>query len=247
MKKIKIGKSKILCALIGIVMTFSCSYRDGDHDTVFGSKVIITETRNVDYFHSIEIVGGCDVFFTKDVSQKLILEGEHNILPIIRTWVRHDGILVIEPERSYKTDVGLRAYVSMTEIRGFTIAGSGTIVGELPFETNELTLKIAGSGQIRMDVVAQNVFSEIAGSGDIFLVGNTGFHRNKIAGSGNLNASGFVTAKYEIRIAGSGDCYIHVRDMLDVVIAGSGNIYYRGNPAVINCTIIGSGKLIKSD
>ena len=245
MKRIKLRHFKILVSLIGLALAFSCSYHDGCHDTVFGSKIIITETRTVDSFHSVETVGGCDVFFTKDISQKLLLEGEDNILPLIRTWVRHDGTLVIEPKSSYSTDIGVKAYISMVEIRGFTIAGSGTVVSELPFTTDELTLKIAGSGQMKMDVTAQKVFTEIAGSGDIFLDGKAGFHSYTIAGSGNLNADFFITSQYEIRIAGSGDSHIHVTDILDVVIAGSGNVYYRGEPAVLNCTISGSGKLIK--
>jgi hypothetical protein len=245
MKRIKLGQIKILVALIISALAFSCSYYDDCGDTVFGSKIVIRETRAVDFFHSVEIIGSCDVFFTKDSSQKLILEGEDNILSLIRTWVRHDGILVIEPRRSYNTDIGVKAYISMTEIRGFTIAGSGAVVGELPFDADELTLKIAGSGQIKMDVTAQKVFSAIAGSGDIFLDGKAGFHSYAIAGSGDLNADFFETAQYEIKIAGSGDSHIYVTDILDVTIAGSGNIYYRGDPAVINCCINGTGKLIK--
>jgi len=245
MKRIKLRHFKILVSLIGIALAFSCSYHDGCHDTVFGSKIVITETRAVDSFHSVETVGGCDVFFTKDINQKLLLEGEDNILPLIRTWVRHDGTLIIEPKRSYKSDIGVKAYISMTEIRGFTIVGSGTTVGELPFTTDELALKIAGSGQMKMDITAQKVFTEIAGSGDIFLDGKAGFHRYTIVGSGNLNADYFMTSQYEIRIAGSGDSHIYVTDTLDVVIAGSGDVYYRGDPTVINCNINGSGKLIK--
>jgi hypothetical protein len=247
MKRIKLGQIKILGALIITSLVFSCSYRDDCHDTVFGSKIVIRETRAVDLFHSVETVGPCDVFFTKDINQKLVLEGEDNILPLIRTWVGHDGTLIIEPKRGYKSDIGVKAYISMTEIRGFTIAGSGTIVGELPFSTDELALKIAGSGQMKMDITAQKVSTEIAGSGDIFLEGKAGFHSYTIVGSGNLNADFFITSQYEIRILGSGDSHIYVTDILDVVIAGSGNVYYRGDPAVINCNINGTGKLIKID
>ena len=88
------------------------------------------------------------------------------------------------------------------------------------------------------------VWSSIVGSGRIHLAGKSDYHNVTIAGSGSLEALDFLVSNYDIQVPGSGECRIHVKDVLNVVIAGSGNVYYRGNPSVINTTISGSGNVI---
>jgi hypothetical protein len=95
-----------------------------------------------------------------------------------------------------------------------------------------------------MNVRANKVSTTIAGSGTIHIAGKADYHNVTIAGSGNLEALDFIVSSYDIQIPGSGECRIHVKDVLNVLIAGSGNVYYRGNPSVINTTIVGSGNVI---
>lgn len=247
MKRTGFGLSKRLLVFLGIPLVFLCSCRNHCHDSVFGSRIVMEEVRTVPFFHSIEILGSCQLFFIKDVEQKLRLEAEHNILSLIRTCVRNDGTLVIDSKRSYESDIGVKIYASMREIRGFAIYGSATVEGEQPFSCGGLDLLISGSGNMIMDAAAQKVFSSITGSGCIFLTGSAGFHRVIISGSGNLGALDFITSRYEITISGSGDCRIHVKDELDVILSGSGSVYFTGEPEVIHSSISGSGRLIKID
>ncbi len=231
---------------IGIVLAFTWSCRNicCDNDNVYGSGVVAEEIREVDSFHSVEILGSCDLYFVKSATQELRVITDDNILPLIHTWVRHDGTLIIEANSSYTTRIGVKVYVSMVEIRGFSITGSGNIYGESPFFPRELHLLIAGSGSMRMDARAQKVWTSIVGSGHIQLAGRAEYHNVTIAGSGNLEALDFLVSCYDIQIPGSGECHIHVEDVLNVIIAGSGNVYYKGSPSVINTTIIGSGDVI---
>ncbi len=237
---------KWLFILIGIALVFTWSCRNicCDNDSVYGSGVVAEEIREVDFFHSVEIRGSCDLYFMKGATQELRIITDDNILPLILTWVRHDGTLIIESKGSYTSSAGVKVYVSMVEIRGFSIAGSGSIIGESPFSPRELHLMIAGSGSMFMNIRAQKVWSAIAGSGNIHLAGKAEYHNVTIAGSGSVEALDFPVSCYDIQIPGSGECRIHVEDVLNVIIAGSGNVYYKGSPSVINITIVGSGDVI---
>lgn len=248
MQKNEYRQTKMLL-LLGMILVslFSCSFRDICQDSEIGSGIVITETRDIAYFHSVTTIGSCQVFFAKNSVQKVILEGEHNILPLIRTRVGSDGTLIIEPKKSYQTKIGVKAYISMREIRGFKITGSGTVESEYPFSCDELNLAIIGSGQMNINVNTQEVFSAIAGSGGIFLSGNAGFNHSNISGSGYLNSLDLVASDCEVKTSGSGNSYVHARDILEVWISGSGNVYYKGNPAVIQSHFSGSGELIKLD
>lgn len=208
MKWTHLVSKKWFFILMVIALVFTCSCRNSfyDDDSVYGSGVVVEEIREVDSFHSVDILGSCDLYFVKGATQELRVITEDNILPLILTWVRYDGTLIIESKGSYTSSVGIKVYVSMVEIRRFAISGSGSIIGESPFSPQELHLMIAGSG--------------------------------------SLEALDFLVSCYDIQIPGSGECRIHVEDVLNVVIAGSGNVYYKGFPSVVNTTIVGSGDVI---
>lgn len=231
--------------LIALAPTWSC--RDiccGNDDIIYGSGYVVEEIREVNTFHSVVIQGSCDFYFVQSTSQELRVITDDNILPLVVTWVRGDGTLIIDTKSGYSSSAGVKVYASMVEIRGFTIAGSGSINGESPFSPRELNLIIAGSGNMFMNIRADRVCSSIAGSGNIQLVGRANYHNASIAGSGRLEAFDLIVSSYDILLPGSGECRIHVEDVLNVVIVGSGNVYYRGYPSVVNTTIAGSGNVI---
>jgi hypothetical protein len=239
----------LVSVCVGILTLFLCScYRSSDgccsNDGVIGSGIVIEEIRNVSSFDNIKILGSCQLFFRKDAVQSLRLVGEDNILPIIETTVEN-STLVIGNERSYSSDIGIKVYVSMTAIRGFTIAGASDIFGEEDFTTDELHLEIMGAGKIELGVTARTISTCIAGSGELSLRGSADHHSIEIAGAGDINAFDLEVKTYHIALSGSGNCRIFVTEELHAVISGSGTIYYRGNPAVVNSSIIGTGQLIK--
>jgi hypothetical protein len=58
-------------------------------------------------------------------------------------------------------------------------------------------------------------------------------------------AERLTTETCNVRISGSGDVSIHVREELDVTISGSGGVSYRGNPSHVNSHASGSGSVRK--
>jgi hypothetical protein len=247
--KLNVMLSSLLYVCLAIFTLFLCScYRSFNdccsNDGVIGSGTVIEEIRNVSSFDNIKILGSCKLFFRKDAVQSLRLVGEDNILPIIETYIEN-STLVIGSERPYSSHIGIKVYVSMEAVRGFTIAGASDIFGEEDFTTDELRLEIIGAGKIELGVTAQTMTTRIAGSGEISLRGSADHHSIEIAGAGDINAFDLEVKTYHIAITGSGNCRIFVTEELHAVISGSGIIYYRGNPAIVNSSIIGTGQLIK--
>lgn len=244
-KKVQAKSLFALIALLGlIVVSGSC---DWNFWRIRGSGVIIEEIRGVPSFNSLDMNISADVFFSQGAVQSLRLVGDDNILPHIDTEVKGDGVLEITSKKSYRTDVGIKVYAVMLQIKGVILSGSGTIQGQGSFTTDNLELKITGSGNMDMEVDANEIQSLISGSGPIKLEGTALFHRIDIPGSGNMNALDLITNRCEIRISGSGDCHVYVNSVLDVEISGSGNVYYMGSPGSVTSHITGSGQVIKLD
>ena len=245
-KKILLKKHLPLIALLGVILVLSsCDWNFWKR--IRGSGVVAEEFRTVAFFSGLDMGISADVFFIMGAVQSLRIIGDDNILPHIDTDVGGDGVLEISSRKSYRTDVGIKIYVVMQQINTLILSGSGSIQGQSQFVTDDLELNLTGSGNMDMAVDANEIDSRISGSGPINLRGSALFHWIEIPGSGNMNALNLITNRCEITISGSGDCNVFVNSVLDVLISGSGNVYYMGSPGSVTTNITGSGQVIKLD
>jgi len=68
----------------------------------------------------------------------------------------------------------------------------------------------------------------------------------RLTGSGSFFGFPLTTNFCDVDISGSGECEITVNERLDVVIDGSGSVYYKGSP-LIQEDISGSGQVLDTN
>jgi hypothetical protein len=123
------------------------------------------------------------------------------------------------------------------------LSGSGSINTDGGFENlNDVELRIGGSGDMDLQIIADEVDATISGSGSISLEGEAKRLDFRISGSGSIYAIDLKAEEAKARITGSGGMRVNVSDELDASIAGSGSIFYKGQPRV-NKNISGSGSI----
>jgi hypothetical protein len=201
----------------------------------------------VDNFSSIGMSIQGELYLSQGSPQRLILEGDAEILEKITTEVR-DGMLRIKPAIPYSgTKSTVKIWITTAEINGLHLSGSGNINAETAIKSDEMELKISGSGKIHVDDLAcDEVDAAISGSGDIILGGSADEFNLAVSGSGSCVADRFRVEEASIKISGSGNCKIDAVKDLEAAISGSGSVYYVGNPT-IDATVSGSGKIRKMD
>jgi hypothetical protein len=194
------------------------------------------------------MAGSFDVEITQGTTVSVQIEGDENILPYIIVEDR-DGYLVIKTKDhiNYSATNDIKVFITTPNLEEVILAGSGNITGRSKFSgSDKLIMKIAGSGDMKMEVNTPTVQSEIAGSGSITLTGETKDESIKIAGVGDYNADGLKAENAKISIAGSGDVKVFASAVLDVNIAGAGTVFYKGSPNVKQ-HVAGSGEVKKID
>ena len=210
-------------------------------ETVGGSGNVVTEQREVDEFSTLNL---------KDPGKVNLIQGEHcsveirtddNILQLIHTTVSGKE-LTIEHQNYNLKPTTLEFFVTVRQLNGVSIAGSGDVVGKSRFVVDRFSAGISGSGDMRLEVEAARVESSVTGSGSILLAGSSEFHKAKITGSGEIDAKAMKSRNAQVFITGSGDCMLHCSQVLDAEITGSGDVYYTGRPQV-NSRIKGSGEV----
>jgi hypothetical protein len=87
-----------------------------------------------------------------------------------------------------------------------------------------------------------------SGSGNVTVTDPIAVDRMKVSliGSGGFYGFPLEANTFDVDISGAGNCEITVKDDLDVVIDGSGSVYYKGSP-VIHEDITGSGRVVEAN
>ena len=209
--------------------------------TVKGSGKVISEERQVPEFNKVSLKGTGNIILTKGESHSLEIKTDDNILPLIETTVSK-GKLTISHENYNLKATALSYFITVTELHGISILGSGDVQSNSQFSTENFYAEIKGAGDISLDLNVNNLKTDIAGSGNINLYGKTEFHTASIKGSGKINSFDMESANVSISIKGSGDCRVKASQVLTAEISGSGDVYYKGQPQ-INSSIKGSGSL----
>jgi len=198
---------------------------------VFGQT---KETRNVDTFTKIAYRVPGKLYLRQGNEQKVVLEGDKDVLAKIETEVSV-GRLVIGRENNNwsfwgNDDSRITVYITVKDIEGLSVSGSGDLVGEGKFKADDLDLNVSGSGNLRIDVDA---------SGDM---------EANVSGSGALEVKG-KCASLESKVSGSGKVAIEslISNGADVSVSGSGKILARGSAKEIKATISGSGEVLAAD
>lgn len=236
MKKLSIN----LVVYLFLILTSSCI---NDWDCERGEGPVVSQEIILPEFESFSLNGSGTVYLTQGEEQEVIIEGQSNIIDLIRTRV-YNGHWDIEFSDCIRHHGDLKFFITLPYTSEININGSGKVISQNILTGDQITTRINGSGDVDLGVDVDHVKSNISGSGSVFLEGLTATSDFKITGSGKVHAFDLLSAASEIRISGSGDAEVNVLDQLEVNISGSGDVRYKGTAAV-QSNISGSGKIVK--
>ena len=189
-----------------------------------GSGVSTTEERTVGGFTAIDVSGACDVNVSCGKSTALVITGDDNIVPLIKTEVKN-GTLYIMHEGSISPKTKLVITVATPDLRSVSSSGA-------------------------CDVVVDNISNEsfavdVSGAGSVEAKGNTGTLTIDVSGATDVITKDLQAKKVEIDVSGASNAEVFASDELRADVSGVGNITYHGNPSVINQNVSGVGSIKK--
>lgn len=192
------------------------------------------ETRNVDTFTKIAFRVPGKLYLRQGSPQKVVIEGKKDILEEIETDVEGDR-LVIEKEGKWMdwhwdNDDEVKVYITVKDIAGLSVGGSGDLIGETKIVTDDINLNVSGSGNMKVEVEATgDIESDVSGSGNIDLKGTCKSFNSDVSGSG----------KVILALRASGNA--------DFGVSGSGKIEASGSASRVKTSISGSGKILAAN
>jgi NifU-like protein involved in Fe-S cluster formation len=225
---------------ISFLFAFLAINTISSQSAIKGEGDVVKKEITLSSFDGIQLAIDAHVVLSQGKVQKVVLEGQQNIIDNIEKEIR-GGSWSIEYDKRVKSAKPVTIYITLSKISDIAFSGSGSISTTGKFSgLNDLDIAMSGSGDIRMEVEADDVDLAMSGSGNVQLSGSGAALNVAISGSGDVEASSFNVSACAVAISGSGDIMVFVNGDLDVAISGSGDVKYKGD-AKVESRISGSG------
>jgi len=241
--KLRNSIALILTGAVGIFLFNSCIEPWG---CIQGTGNIISEQRIVSEFTGVENSTSFNTEVIVDSFFSVEVIGDENIVSLINTSVRGGVLRISNTHCIISGDI--RIEIHAPEIEYLELSGSADL-DVYDIEGVNLEIENSGSGDISVNdaYLISEINIDVDGSGDVNISGKARYGSYNLDGSGDIIADDMRVDECEVRSSGSGKVYCFVYDFLDVVIDGSGDVYYTysGERPEIEQEINGSGDLIE--
>jgi hypothetical protein len=242
--------TSILAALtVLILMTVACRFSvPGGTNTIAPSGVIITETREVSGFDSVDFNSIGEVTLVQGETESLVIEADDNLMPYVDVKVSGSKLTIgMKDETGLNFSFGgteptLHFTLTVKDLSSLEVSGLATVNCD-SLSATDFVLGISGGGDININSLAADTLEvNLSGLGDITLAGQATDLQVNISGAGNYNGGDLESATVSVNVSGLGDTTVWVTGSLDVTISGAGNVDYYGSPSVMQ-NVSGLGDL----
>ncbi len=196
-------------------------------ETITGSGNIKKENRDVKGFSAIRFDSAGKVTIRRTGKEKLSLQADDNILPLLKTDVQEETLVIrAAKDVNLKPSKQAEYVIEVSDFNKLELRGAGTINVE-KVQADQFTLNILGAGTLTLDGEAKNL-------------------NVTLLGAGTVAADQLQVQTAKISLPGSGTIHVNARESLDVTINGAGSIRYLGDPKITK-SIRGVGSIKKAD
>ena len=244
-------KTKTICIALASLLMCSCasnaqSWFDGK--TIKESKNYVTKEIKVDNFNKITVTGSPTVVYTpRSGKPEVTVYTSDNIAEVLDIHVTN-GTLYVGFKKGISVSYRkLDIRVSSPDVNSLSVTGSGEIQLANGLKTEDLTLSVAGSGDLNGNhIQCDGLKASVAGSGDLDLNDiRCATVKASVAGSGDLVLKRLASTSVEASVAGSGDLVLDGQaEEAQYSVAGSGDLNASGLEAKsVNASVAGSGDI----
>ena len=152
---------KLFIATLSLAVLLTCSACRHFGKGVQGSGVRKTEKRDLPAFKSIETNGAFAIRVTCQQAASFEIEGDDNLLPLVKTEVRN-GVLRIYNDGSYSATQPIAVRMTVSDLEAISSTGAADI--EVANVKND-QLSISWQGAGRIEATGDTNFGQISSTG----------------------------------------------------------------------------------
>lgn len=200
------------------------------------------EQRQVDPFTGVSAGSVFEVFLTQGPNYRLEVEAPAERMQQIRTEVE-DGVLIIEFTGRERNLRDLKVHVTAPSLEYLHAGGASSMKGQSILTAPVMELKVSGAASMDVEVVAEQLTTEISGASGISLAGEATEHYLKASGVSRVRAYGLETNYTDVNSSGTSNVRINAKNKLTANASGTSTITVRGNPSDADYTTSGTASV----
>ncbi len=231
---------KYISIIAIIILATSC------HNGKRGSGNIITETRNVSTFTSVNASTSIDVDVQQGAETSVIVEADDNLIKYIETTVVGNELKIRLKNISIWNQATIKVHVIAPKYEGFTASASAEITGKNTVtSTSKIKLKASSSANINVEVDAPSVDVDASSSADITVSGRTKEVMVDANSSALVELSKLQAETATAEASSSADVTIYASVKINAKANSSGDIKYTGGATDVVKSESSSGSVTK--
>jgi hypothetical protein len=240
-------------ALLSIALSGCAKENMGDCFTSTGPWTM--EQRSVPDFSIIKLNDRIDLVITQDSlaeAPTVTVEAGRNILPNVVTELR-DGLLYIGNGMrcNWVRDLKERPLVRVTvrALDEIVYSGVGDVSATTPIRGSTFRLEQwDGHGTVRLELDVDTCWIGMhTGVGDAVITGRTHTAWYYTANFAHIDGQGLGARVVLLNNSGSGDIRCRASEALFAQVRNVGDVYYSGDPPVLDAVVLGPGRLVRLD
>jgi hypothetical protein len=226
--------ARIAIALVVSLFLSSCGFdiQIGDFGTgKKGNGNVVTDTRAIsEDFTRVSASEGLMVYVTQADDFKIEVEGDDNIIDLIRTDIKNGKLRIHADENIGRATKNV--YVSLPTITELHASSGSHLETVNIVNTTELAVDGSSGAIVEVDLIAQDLEIDASSGANLDINGKADNVNVDVSSGGNINAKDLETKACTAEASSGGNIKIQVSEKLMANANSGGNISYSGEPNV---------------
>lgn len=239
---------RVLITILCMLFILSGCKKANDRKCFKSIGDIVVESRDLEAFSAVVIDDHIDLVLTEDVQNRALVETGENLLNFIVTEVRADTLFIRDDNKcSFLRDLSYKSKVHLNTatLKYISANGSGDLISTGTISRNLTVDGFHANGKVELELNCDSAaFIVNVGITELNLTGNVDYAYFYYFGNGNADATQLVCTDVLINWQSTGWLKLYASNALYGNISSTGNVYYSGNPAIVDVGLLNTGQLI---
>ncbi|MEM0517083.1 head GIN domain-containing protein [Aequorivita flava] len=232
---------RFITAMGAALLLSACNFTIGEN----GNGNVVTEERQVTAdFTEVRGSAGLEVYLTQGSENKIVVEADENLLPLIETEI-NDGKLHVKTSENIGRSKSKKIHVTYTELNNIEASSGAEVKANSVVKSQNLTLRSSSGASLNAEVFTQNLMVKTSSGSDLEVSGKaTSLNADASSGS-ELNAKKLLVVNCIAEASSGAEVTVNVQEKLETSASSGGEINYFGNPISVNSNKSSSGSVNK--
>ena len=188
-----------------------------------------------------------DIEFDPTLTDKIVLEGDENILPLVTAEQGTDGVVTLSFEEQHNISLLSNVVARVPYIDGGLIETSSTgsvrMADSTPLKGERFTLRINSTGGMNLILEADELQISSMSTGSFRLSGSTKRAEIELGSTGSFEGFDLIADDVKVSVMSTGSAQVYATNSLNATIMSTGSVIYDGDPAQVSVEDSSIGKL----